>query len=388
MKILMIADSLDIGGMETHVETLAGALRGLGVEIVIATSGGKIAKRMKKDGFKVLPLPDVRPGVQGSVPSSLRLLQAREVIARYIDSERPNIVHAHTRRASFVSASLCKRRKTPLICTAHAKFSMNRPRDLLSAWGDGTICVSEDIKEHLFQQPEVAKKGVKVINNGINIPNLSHSPDFKEQKIVFVSRLDADCSLGAHLLCEIAPDLHEKFPNLQIIIVGGGSEYNKIRNKIEIINQKINRELIKMTSTVENPSDFFEQATLFVGVSRAALEAMAHSLPVLLLGNEGYLGLLDENTLPEAIRTNFTCRKSTVSADYGAFSFSFSENCSEILSKEICRYFDMPKNEKLALARLSREIVAEHYSADKMALETLNFYKTVLQNGKKNEQAD
>lgn len=375
MKILMIADSLDIGGMETHVETLTGALRGLGVEIVIATSGGKIAKRMKKDGFKVLPLPDMRPGVQGSVPSSLRLLQAREVIARYIDAERPNIVHTHTRRASFVAKSLCKKRKIPLICTAHAKFSMNRPRDLLSVWGDAAICVSEDIKEHLFSQPTVAKKDIKVINNGINIPNSPHLPNFKERKIVFVSRLDADCSLGAHLLCEIALNLHKKFPNLQITIVGGGSEYKKISQKVKIINKKINRELMKMTGAVENPSDFFKGSSLFVGVSRAALEAMAHSLPVLLIGNEGYLGLLDKNTLPEAIRTNFTCRKSTVRTNCTVSPYDFFD--------EICRYFDMPENEKLRLAHLSREIVTEHYSADKMARETLNFYKTVLQNAKK-----
>ena len=42
------------------------------------------------------------------------------------------------------------------------------------------------------------------------------------RKIVFVSRLDADCSLGAMALCKIAPRLAEKYPDtIEGIIVRG-----------------------------------------------------------------------------------------------------------------------------------------------------------------------
>ena len=69
-------------------------------------------------------------------------------------------------------------------------------------------------------------------------------------RIVFVSRLDADCSLGANLLCEIAPKIHQFHPNTEIIIVGGGSEYPEILRKSAQINRKINRELIKVVALV------------------------------------------------------------------------------------------------------------------------------------------
>ena len=46
MKILMLIDSLGVGGAETHVETLAQDLATLGCEVVVASSGGAIADKL------------------------------------------------------------------------------------------------------------------------------------------------------------------------------------------------------------------------------------------------------------------------------------------------------------------------------------------------------
>ena len=44
---------------------------------------------------------------------------------------------------------------------------------------------------------------------------------------------------------------------------------------------------------------------IFIGVSRAALEAMAAGKPVIIAGNEGYIGIFNESTYPIALETNF-----------------------------------------------------------------------------------
>ncbi len=196
------------------------------------------------------------------------------------------------------------------------------------------------------------------------------------RKIIFVSRLDANCSLGASLLCDIAPLLHEKYPDLQIIIVGGGEKYPKIKEKSLEINQIINRRLIITVGNVDNPAIYFEKSSLFVGVSRAALEAMAHGLPVILLGNEGFLGLLDENTLKSAQKTNFTCR--------GASSHINLEQLQHLLLKEILRYFELSDEEKERLSNFSFQIIKNGYSAQEMAEKTLYFYQKILNEYSKN----
>ena len=304
-------------------------------------------------------------------------------------------------------------------------------------------------------------------NLGVNSPANTHDTDGSSptemceseakptnhpNKIVFVSRLDADCSLGAFLLCSLAPRLVRKIPNLKISIVGGGSEYEKIREIAEKINcrlelrpdnstaggeikektaqninceldsgfslstvvdekagkpvqnnssrkdsnaslptlagkkeenlsSKINRRLINMIGTVENVMDWLSEngsGTLFVGVSRAALEAMAFGLPVILLGNEGFLGLLDEDKLESARKSNYTCR---------GFGFSVSERAKhdlkDALFEEICRYFELSSEEKARLCELSLREVRENYSVEKMAKMTLAVYKQAIFESKK-----
>lgn len=142
------------------------------------------------------------------------------------------------------------------------------------------------------------------------------------RKIVFVSRLDGDCALGARTLCRIATRLNEKYPDIEIIIVGGGDAYPEICAVASKINAKINRELIKVVGKATNPAIFYEnhdENTLFVGVSRAALEAIAHGVPAILLGDEGYLGLFDESKLAAARATNFTARRASFDAQRASF---------------------------------------------------------------------
>lgn len=191
------------------------------------------------------------------------------------------------------------------------------------------------------------------------------------RKIIFVSRLDKDCSLGAYLLCEIAQDLLKKYNDIQIMIIGGGTEYKKIAEISQKINKKSNYKLIIATGAVTNPTSFFEKSSLFVGVSRAALEAMAHGLPVILLGNEGYLGLLNEDKLPIAQQSNFTCRNSSKKCD------------KKILFDEICHYFELSDRQKQHLADLSYQTIKNEYNSKKMAQNTLNVYNKALNHYRK-----
>lgn len=430
MKILMLSDALEVGGAETHIETLALALVNRGCKVSVASAGGEVAQRLKKSGIQMLSIPDVRKKqtsqapyppkprekhssqtispstAQGkkallSLPLSLKCLLARELIRRYIDREHPDVVHAHTRRMAFLAFRICKMRKIPLVTTAHAMFSMKFPKNLLSKWGDGTIAVSEDIKHHLISCGAVREDQIKVIPNGVKIKNerLSRPVVAKNSstypsnphKIVFVSRLDEDCSLGAYLLCEIAQKLAQKYTDLRITIVGGGSEYPKIAEIASQANQKVNHKLINSVGSAKDPSVFFADCSLFIGVSRAALEAMAHELPVILLGNEGYLGLLDETKLTLAKKTNFTCRSfaATNNTPTKSVSSNFAKavrgRCTgtpthtifspDALFNEICRYFELPDKEKARLSALSRTLVEQNYSEEKMTRETLDFYR-------------
>ncbi len=387
MKILILADALDVGGVESHIETLALGLKLRGHEVLVASFGGATGKRLSQEGIKCFNLLSFSPAPQRQKAKSrskidfvAHKLILREQICKILDAELPDLVHAHTRMTAFLVSNACKRRKIPLVTTAHAKFDMNFPKNLLSQWGDALICVSEDIKKHIFEQPMVATMSTKVIFNGVSLSNSNPQFDFSTHKIAFISRLDADSSLGASLLCEIAPTLALKYPDLTIKIIGGGSEFAKILKKSDGINQKLNRELIKTLGKVENPINILDGDELLIAVSRAALEGMALGLPTILLGNEGYLGLLNEGVLPLAMHTNFTCRgfcvnKSAKDDHKHATNGCLNEALKQELLREITRFFEMPTKAKRQISNFAQRLVADYYSADKMVDLTLEVYR-------------
>ena len=319
MKILMLADVLDVGGAETHIETLARELKKRGNLVAVASRGGRIAEKMRKSGLSHANLQRSSGKSGKNTSFALEIFLDFVKISRVISKNRPDIVHAHTRKTAFLAKPVCRALKIPLIVTAHAKFSMKFPKAALSVWGDRTIAVSEDVARHVASHSAHKNLRISVINNGISLESEQkkyprdekmHLAELKiaKKRVIFVSRLDGDCSRGAYILCEIAPYLYKKYPEIQFLIVGGGREFEKIKQKAEETNRNTNRELIKMLGYVENPSQIYQKGDLFVGVSRAAPEAMARGCAAVLLGDEGYLGLLDERSVSAARRTNFTCR--------------------------------------------------------------------------------
>ena len=172
MKILILIDSLEQGGAETHVELLCSHLQKLGVDISVASAGGAIANRMKRTGIKQMHLPAYDIHWQNERESPLSPLVSFgvscNVLKRIVRREQPDIVHAHTRKTALLAHIVCKREKIPLITTAHAMFSMITPLNFLP-WGDSTIAVSEDLRDHLITKSLFSPTNIKIINNGVLI---------------------------------------------------------------------------------------------------------------------------------------------------------------------------------------------------------------------------
>ena len=93
-----------------------------------------------------------------------------------------------------------------------------------------------------------------------------------------------------------------------MVIVGGGNDLENIKAEAEAANSAIGREVIKIAGARTDVNKFVASGDVFVGVSRAALEAMAAEKPSIIAGNEGYIGIFDEDKLKVSIDTNLCCR--------------------------------------------------------------------------------
>lgn len=186
MKIMMLIDLFSVGGAESHVLSLTSELTKQGHNVTVVSAGGKMVDNLTKVGVKHRTIPNISGHLFNNVADSerffrtsigdakgknhcllTRFLVAREVIYSLAKRYRPDVIHAHTRRTAFLARGVCKRLKIPLVVTAHAHFPLSFPKNRLSCWGDMTIAVSEDIKEHLAAHGGVIEKHIRVIVNGV-----------------------------------------------------------------------------------------------------------------------------------------------------------------------------------------------------------------------------
>ena len=358
MKILLITDRLDVGGAETHLLSLAKALRRRGHRVSVVSSGGRLSKELASFGVPHLTLPLSKD------PLSLALSYLS--LSSLIKRERFDLIHSHARLPSFLVSSIAKRNRVPLVCTAHAKFSLQNGRRALSRWGNATIAVSEDLKQYLILEYGLAPENITVIPNGIDTDEFSPAVRASsEPTVAFLSRLDEDCSLGAHLLCRIAPRLAEKFGRLRIKIGGGGSELEKIRAIARKINSSLGFKCITLAGEVTDTAEFLRSSDIFVGVSRAAMEASLCGLPVILCGNEGFGGLLTSKNFAPMASGNFCCR-------------GLKKPDAELLFSSLCKALSHPADTEKIRLRLK-----EKFDANTTAEQALAVYRNARLHEKK-----
>ena len=97
MKILMLTDSMDMGGAETHVRELALAIVEKGHRVLLVSGGGRLADALAAHGVRTVTLPL-------SSRSPLAVRSCYRQLLRLVRRERPNLIHAHARFPALLAA--------------------------------------------------------------------------------------------------------------------------------------------------------------------------------------------------------------------------------------------------------------------------------------------
>lgn len=369
MKILMSLMQLDIGGAETHVVELAKELKRRGHDIIITSNGGAYVEELENFGIRHFLVP-----LQNKNPKNV--LCAFRLLKKIIIEEKPDVVHSHARIPSFIIGRLWRKIKFPFVTTAHWVFTTKYGLKYITDWGQKTLAVSEDIKTYLMDNYKIPETDITVTINGIDTEKFS--PDInkdsvcdefgiteEDNTIVYVSRMDESRSLVAHHLIEAVRSIEPIVENLKVLIVGGGDDYEKVKEEAEAVNKEFGRDIIKLAGSRIDIAELIAPAKLFVGVSRAALEAMAAEKPVIVAGNEGYIGLFDENKMDVALSTNFCCRGCAMST-------------SAQLAQDIGEFFGMWESDREKIGKFGRNMIIENYSVKRMTDDTERVYRSVL----------
>lgn len=370
----MAVQQFDIGGAETHVLELSRELTKRGHCVTVVSSGGELEKALASAGIKHVYAP-----MSSKDPKSV--LEARRIVRGLIESGKTDVVHAHARIPAFICAPVCEKKRVRFVVTCHGAYKVTRLWKKLSDWGMKTLAVSDDIKQYLLDSYDVYPENISVTVNGIDTelfsPSVSANGIISElslppsaHRIVSVGRTDESAAAMQLLLAQSVPAIVGRYPDAQVIITGGGSiagerdELPRLREMAEKYEKQYGRRVLYVTGPRTDIPQIVASCSLFIGLSRAALEAMAEEKPVILGGSPGYIGIIDNNNAAAAARTNFTCRGCQAAS-------------ADRLLDDIERVYSLDEDVRTALSMAGRRLVLGEYSAEKTADDALRAYASV-----------
>ncbi len=318
-------------------------------------------------------------------------------------AEDADIIHCHTWYTHLAGCLLQQLLGGRLVLTTHS-LEPHRPWKVeqlgrayyASSWmektayrnADGVIAVSESMKRDVQKLYGVSPDRIRVIHNGIDVEEYRPREDpfvfqrygIRQEKpfILFVGRITRQ--KGIFHLVRAIPHIKS---DLQIVLCAGVADTKELESemskRIDEVRAQSRKEIIWIPQIVPKPDiiSLYSAAALFVCPSIYEpfgiinLEAMACGTPVIA----SEVGGIPETVVPgeTGLLVSF------VRAGVGNPEPAEPEKFSSDLAVAIDRLMNSPE-ERQRMAKRARQRVEDHFSWNRIARRTYDFYEYLLGN--------
>ena len=250
-----------------------------------------------------------------------RLRNARR-IRQLVQAEGIDVVHCHSRAASWVAYWALRGLPVPLVSTVHGRQHLHASTSLFDVYGDAVIAICDNLRQHLITEVKMAATKIVAIPNGVDFGEDPLAVENADSRIAFIGRFNGGKGeRAAALLQQVFPGLLREFPALRVALIGGELEHLPAAGKTALaqLQAEYGRrvEVIGFTTEV---AGWLARTSLVVGAGRVAIEALGAARPVLALGEASYTGLVTEANFEAAAAANF----GDISAAQGSSEVDFA----------------------------------------------------------------
>ena len=374
MNVLQVVPELNAGGVERTTIEIAQALSAQGHVAHVASLGGRMEDELAKAGGILHRLE-----IGSKNPLSLR--RNTKALIEIIRKHKIDIVHARSRAPAWPASAAARATHVPFITTYHgiynARSRLKRRYNAIMAKGDIVIANSIYTKNHIIQTHGIEESRIKVIPRGVNMdvfdPRRFNLEDCAARRQRWGVCEDARVLLlpgrltrwkGQLVALEAFAKLARDMDNIVLVLLGdaqGRDEY------VRALNDK---------AESLNISD------------KVVLAPHSRNMPLALAASHIVLAPSIE---PEAfgrviIEAQAMEKLVVASAHGGAMSTMIDGFTGALvppgditaLAEGIKSVLDMPASKYLVNARAARERIGEHFSEKRMKDATLDVYKQVL----------
>lgn len=308
VNLLIVIDGFFIGGTETQILATVPDLMRAGVRVVAVGADGPLTQAFQKIGCTIY---NMNFPLQESVPI-INWGEVEAQLAKIIENEQINIIHAHQIPSARFISHLAKRRKIPMFFTVHGTYYNTSSLKAIVEHKVKIVSVSPPIHDWLMANDIHSK----IILNGIQTEQYKpldksairreFSLSAETPVIVYAGRLaweKTDICLRTMDACR---GVRQEFaPDLRVFIAGGGDGYAAVSKHATLLNADENVEFITCLGEQLEMNRVFSLADCVVGTGRVALEAMACERVVIAAGCRGMVGVVRPDNYDIAIKYHF-----------------------------------------------------------------------------------
>ena len=305
-KVLHLTYDMRIGGTEMVIKNIIEGLNSSQFTMsifCIELPLGPWGESLKKNGIQI-----------GSGARSEGFdLNIIKKIRTYIEKHNIDIIHCHQYTPWVYGTFAAVFTKTKIVFTEHGRFypdSTNWKRrlinPLLTFFTDKITSISQATKLALEEFEYIPASQIDVIYNGI----AEVAVDVKEASAIretlsipkdafvlgTIARFDP---IKNHLMMlDAFAAARKKNPNLYLIMIGDGTERNKIENKI---NKLSLNSFVTLTGYQANPSNYLSIFNIFLlsslseGTSMTLLESLSLGIPCIVTDAGGNAEIIEDN---------------------------------------------------------------------------------------------
>ena len=343
MNILHVLSQFEVTGAEAYAASLIDAQMADGNSAMVVSDTFTLPTQAT---YISLPIGN------RSYPRRVRNIAA---LVRLIRQQSIDIVHAHSRAASWVSLFATRLTRTPFVSTVHGRQHIHTSSKAFSIYGKDIIAVSSALREHLIQDLGFNPADIVVIPNCIPLSRWEAerasaappkaSAHAEESLVLFVGRLTGPKGDVVRLLLTTVLPLLVGQRKLKFQAIGGMITPDDIPQLVSKINAQFGSPVIELCGFQRDIAHHMVQADLIIGSGRVVPESLVLRRPVIAFGESNYAGPVTPESFEDAARTNFGDTGSSVPSD----PKRVAEDMLQILRHP------PSEDEREALARLSFE---------------------------------
>jgi peptidoglycan/xylan/chitin deacetylase (PgdA/CDA1 family)/glycosyltransferase involved in cell wall biosynthesis len=297
MKILHVLSQFEVTGAEAYAASLIDEQARAGHSAVVASDTFTLP---------VKALYEPMPIGRRSYPQRLKNIRALVALTR---THSIDLIHAHSRAASWVSLVAARLTNIPLVSTVHGRQHVHISSRAFSVYGNDIIAVSASLKHHLVRDLGIKSERITVIPNCIPFSPLEGANTAGNQPIpdlvLFVGRLTGPKGdVVRRLLTEVLPHVLKQ-RRVRFEVVGGMITPADLPSLVATLNAQFDKPVVELKGFQKDMFSYIARSALIIGSGRVAPESMALHRPVIAFGESNYVGPLTPESFESSCTTNF-----------------------------------------------------------------------------------